>query len=81
MAVLTALAWLELGKIPRKSHFIDLARNFYAFYEGWVIVSLNLNFGILVKYWWKSSNGVQLIIFWILILTLPYLGMLGAYVK
>ena len=81
MVVSTAFAWVELGKAKKICFFIYAARNVYAFYEGWIIASLNLNLGVLIKYWWKASDGVQMIVFWILVLTFSYMGMLGAYVK
>ena len=80
MVLFTFLAWIELGKTPKMTFFIYSTRNVYIFYEGWILGALNLNFGILVKFWWGATYGAQMVIFWIFVLSSAYLGLLFAYV-
>ena len=46
--------------------FTYISRNVYAFFLGWINGAMNLNFGILIVYWWGATYETQLIIFWIL---------------
>ena len=50
--VFALLFWTELGKVDQFSYFTYIARNVYAFYLGWVLGASNLNFGIILVYWW-----------------------------
>lgn len=43
-----------------------VTRNSYAFYLGWVVAATNVNFGILIVYWWGASFLTQLIVFWVM---------------
>ena len=62
----TLLFWYELGDIKPTDWFTYLARNVYAFYVGWVVAATNVNFGVLIVYWWMATFRTQLIIFWIM---------------
>lgn len=55
-----------MGKVEKFDNFTYISRNIYAFYLGWVIAATNLNFGIVIKYWWNASYETQLVIFWIM---------------
>ena len=41
-------------------------RNGLAFYLGWILAATNLNFGMLLHYWWGVSKEAQMIVFWIM---------------
>lgn len=62
----TLLFWYALGEIQPVDWFTYLARNVYAFYLGWVVAATNVNFGILIVYWWMASFRAQMIIFWVM---------------
>ena len=67
LTVIIALRfWIELGKVDEITKFIYIGRNVYAFFLGWIIAASNLNFGMIIKYWWGSTYETQLIIFWVL---------------
>ena len=57
--------WIQLGKLKEFLWFTYVARNVYAFYIGWIIGASNLNFGIILVYWWGATFQQQLIIFWV----------------
>ena len=79
MLLSTAKAWEEMGKRQNLNYFLYIARNVYAFYEGWIIALFNINLGIGIKYWWGSSNGTQVLIFWVLVITLANMTMMLAF--
>lgn len=58
--------WRKLGAIKPVTWFTYFTRNSYAFYLGWIVAATNLNFGIMITYWWKASFETQLIVFWVL---------------
>lgn len=62
----TLLFWYAVGDIKPIDWFTYFTRNTYAFYLGWVVAATNVNFGILIVYWWKADPRTQLIIFWIM---------------
>ena len=68
IAPLLFVTWMEIGKIPEKHFnvFTYIQRNIIAFYLGWIVVAINLNFGILVHYWWKAPFETQMIVFYCL---------------
>jgi hypothetical protein len=57
--------WRCAGRLKPIDWFTYFSRNSYAFYLGWVIAATNLNFGIIIVYWWKASFMTQLIVFWV----------------
>ena len=78
MVAFTFKAWYELGKVQKMTFFIYATRNVYAFYEGWILVAVNINFGYLIKFWWGASYGAQMLTFWLLTPALAQFGLLFA---
>ena len=57
--------WIELGKQDNYNWRVYVARNAYAFYLGWIIAAANINFGMVLVFWWGVSYKAQLAIFWV----------------
>ena len=62
----TLLFWRKVGQLKPINWFTYLTRNTYAFYLGWVVAATNLNFGMIIVYWWGASQKTQMVIFWIM---------------
>ena len=58
--------WDAVGEIKEFNWFTYFTRNSYAFYLGWIIAASNLNFGMMIVYWWEGSYLDQLITFWVM---------------
>lgn len=68
LTVFILLTWIEIGNIPKEkfSIWIYIVRNIFALYLGWCIAASNLNFGMVIVYWWGATKDAQLIVFWVL---------------
>lgn len=60
------LFWRRVGQLTPVNWFTYFTRNSYAFYLGWIVAATNLNFGMIIVYWWGASQKTQLIVFWIM---------------
>lgn len=67
MAVINEFLWFETTMINTGTIWDIINCNIIAFYQGWLVVALNLNLGITLVYYFGISKKTQAFIFWTIV--------------